>query len=148
MDKSESFQEAEKEASEVLTAWFQTLKEKHEDIMLHPWLNASSSSEIVSHKKMPTNQKELKTYFNKLFLKKEGGQIYFDACLSHFCDPEHITDAMETWLMDRDGFMRLKPLQSESTTELGWFLYSTREMNATLLRDQFQYYLGFPFSVR
>ena len=73
VDKSESYQEAEEKASGVLTAWFQTLKDKHEDIMLHSWFSASPSSEIISHKKIPSNQKELKVYFNKLFLKKEGG---------------------------------------------------------------------------
>ena len=55
---------------------------------------------------------------------------------------------MESWMKDRDGFLRLKDLQGEKTVELGWLLYSSRAMSSKLLRDAYEKALNFPFSVR
>jgi hypothetical protein len=55
---------------------------------------------------------------------------------------------MQLWLQDGDHGLFYKMLQVEDSLEIGWLLYSTKEMDAGALVDQIEDIIGVKVGLR
>jgi hypothetical protein len=55
---------------------------------------------------------------------------------------------MQLWLQDRDHGLFYKMLQVEDSLEIGWLLYSTKEMDAGTLVDEIEDLFGLQVGLR
>jgi hypothetical protein len=53
-----------------------------------------------------------------------------------------LCEDMQLWLQDGDHGLYYKMLQVEDSAEIGWFLYSTKEMDAGTLVDEISDLVG------
>jgi hypothetical protein len=88
-----------------------------------PWKSIHrTKGNIISSSNIPKNIKLLRTYLNRFYLNRT-------------LDME-IREEMQHWLQDGDHGLYYKMLQVEESTEIGWFLYSTKEMDTGALVDE------------
>jgi hypothetical protein len=73
---------------------------------------------------------------DKQFLTYPGIHIGHDKSLSDLCEE------MQPWLQEGEHGLFYKMLQVEDSTEIGWFLYSTKEMDAGALVDKIEDLIG------
>ena len=62
--------------------------------------------------------------------------------VGHNVDFEDIRESMQTWLTTVSYGIYYNMLQVEDAVDVGWLLYSTREMDAGALADEISDYIG------
>ena len=108
-----------------------------------PHLSASSE---------PLNSlQEYKQYFNKLYFPKNtvnGITIYPNIYLGHDMPLDELREGLSDWLREKKHGLYHKMLQEEESSNIGWFLWSARNMDAGALADEIADTLGFLVGLR
>jgi len=91
-----------------------------------------------------------KKFFSKLFVPKQltASTIYTEIRIGHDNPIDEIRKEMQNWLRLNNHGLYYKMLQTETSAEIGWLLYSTREMDAGALADEMADILGMQVGLR
>jgi hypothetical protein len=105
-----------------------------------PWraIHRSKGS-LTDSENAPKNVKALRTYLNKFYISCTPDKqftTYPGIHIGHDKVLSDLRDDMQLWLQDGDHGLYYKMLQVEDSSEIGWFLYSTKEMDAELVGEQ------------
>ena len=117
--------------------------------LLH-WNSKGTTAPITSKDAMPDTITGTHKFLHKLFLPKPGVEsiIYPQVHIGHDIDYETLREEITSWANNFGHGMFYNMLQEEDGTEIGWLLYSTREMDAGALADEIQETIGIPVGLR
>lgn len=126
----------------TIKTWLNHLDKGDNKAAVLPW---KASDSLEKHLKdgttLPRDINGLKTYFFNFFLKEENKEvaIYPSVYLGHSKPLDDIVDSMEkSGFLGKKHQMYRKMLQEEDVKEIGWFQFSTREMDRGALKDQIE----------
>ena len=89
-------------------------------------------------------------YLHKLYVPKKSteGVIYPHIHIGHGMDFHTICEDIQAWVITYGHRIFYNILQEEDGVEIGWLLYSTREMDDGALADEIIDILGFNIGLR
>jgi hypothetical protein len=117
-----------------------------------PWKAIHRSKGNISKMAdVPENTRLLRPYLNKFYINRTPNSqfvTYPGVHIGHNMTLPEIREEIDPWL--KEGFHGLfyKMLQVEDSAEIGWFLYSTKEMDAGALVDEIQDLVGIKIGLR
>ena len=129
----------------------QEFHESDEDITLVPWKKSDFKHiPIKSVKDFPSTLTKLKKYFERLYLPKPGESsvLYTGIHFGHTYDFIDVKEDIQLWLTQNNHGLFYNMLQVEDAKEIGWLLYSTREMDAGALADEISEVIGIQIGLR
>jgi hypothetical protein len=119
---------------------------------VYPWYTKHdrSQSRIKNANETPKSVSAFRIYANKVFIGDSNKvlTIYPNIRIGHEKPLKDIRRDMRNWLMEGPHGMFYKMLQAESSSEIGWLLYSTRDMDQGALADEMSDILGFNLGLR
>lgn len=119
---------------------------------IYPWYTKHdrSQSRIKNANETPKSVSSFRIYANKVFIGDSNKvlTIYPNVRIGHEKPLKDIRRDMRNWLMEGTHGMFYKMLQAESSSEIGWLLYSTRDMDQGALADEMSEILGFNLGLR
>ena len=98
-----------------------------------PWQTQHKAKPIFSHTDMPTRPSELEIYFPRVRFMRKGLTWYSGLRLLHLIPIPALRKDMLPWLKDEGHGLFTRTLQAENLVDVGWFVYSTWEMEADAL---------------
>ena len=116
-----------------------------------PWrVTDFAKGRIDDNTQFPHDFNTLRSYANRLFAGKqnENVTIYPNIYIGHNLSFEELRRKIQPWLSNGKNAMYRNILQVEEASQVGFFLYSTREMDAGALSDEITEMLGFPVGLR
>ena len=127
-----------KKVKEVAQEFLRELAQIDSKIALLPWNDHSSSPPITSKSKMPDTVTGTHKFLHKLFAPKIGMDttVYPQVRLGHDKDFQTLREEIHSWVSSYNHGMFYNMLQEEDGTDIGWLLYSTREMDEGALADE------------
>ena len=125
----------------ILKDFLQELHQANESAAILPWKEKDfhKSRLTSSSQGFPTTITGIKFYLNRLYLPRPGTSmtIYTNLCLGHNNDFHNVRELLQSWLSASSHGLYYKMLQ-----EVGWLLYSTREMDVGTLVDEIEDMIG------
>jgi len=106
------------------------------DIAIYDYESAKPTQAILSSKNIPHDFSIMKTYFNNINVKPNGGHTWFQVWIGHTEPIENITVNMKHWSSENDSFLYKKRLQEKFTAKDYWLLWSTERMDHEILKDE------------
>ena len=100
-----------------------------------PWQEQNQTPRIYSPTDMPTRPSELEIFFPRIRYMKSGITWYSGLRLVHSIPFQELRKDMLPWLKDEGHGIFTRTLQAENIVDVGWFVYSTWEMEAAALAD-------------
>ena len=127
-----------------LKVFFQELKKADEKLQIYIWKEKDSNLRLQDASSIPTTIGHCKPFFDRLYAGKpnQASQAYTSVRLGHDIPLEDLRRDMSSWLRSSKNGLFHKMLQVESASDIGWLLYSTREMDAGALADEISDILG------
>ena len=119
-------------------------------LVLLPWNQKSTSSPITNTMSMPDSVTAIYKYLHKLFVPRNAVEttIYPQLRLGHEMDFTTLREGIYPWVQSLGHGIFYNMLQAEDSTELGWLLYSTREMDTGALADEITDTIGINVGLR
>jgi hypothetical protein len=119
---------------------------------VYPWFSRhdKNQSRIKNPTETPKSVSTFRMYANKVFIGDSNKvlTIYPNVRIGHEKPLKDIRRDMRNWLMEGNHGIFYKMLQAESSSEVGWLLYSTRDMDHGALADEMSEILGFNLGLR
>jgi hypothetical protein len=119
---------------------------------VYPWFSKHDKNQnrIKSTSEAPKAVSTFRMYANKVFIGDSNKvlTIYPNVRIGHEKPLKDIRRDMRNWLMEGNHGVFYKMLQAESSSEIGWLLYSTRDMDQGALADEMSDILGFNLGLR
>ena len=137
--------------SNIIREMLRELHQADEMAAIIPWKEREKNSACLDENStLPTTSLGFKTYFNRLYLPRPGvtQQVYINIHIGHNNDFNDIRAALQDWLSASGHGLYYKMLQVEDSAEVGWLLYSTREMDARALSDEIEDMIGIKVGLR
>ena len=106
------------------------------DIAIYDYESAKPTQAILSSKNIPHDFSIMKTYFNNINVKPNGGHTWFQVWIGHTEPIENIIVNMKHWSSENDSFLYKKRLQEKFTAKDYWLLWSTERMDSEILKDE------------
>ena len=113
-----------------------------------PWQEHNRSTPIFSHTDMPTRPSELETYFPRVRFMRSGLTWYSGLRLLHSIPIQELRKDMLPWLKDQGHGLFTRSLQAENLVDVGWFVYSTWEMEADALASSISDFIKIEVGLR
>lgn len=117
-----------------------------------PWKSIHrSKGNLTKSSDIPKTTRLLRTYLNRFYISRTPNTpfiTYPGIHVGHDKPLSELRDDMSLWLQDGDHGLYYKMLQVEESSEIGWFLYSTREMDAGALVDEIEDLVGLKVGLR
>ena len=109
-----------------------------ENISIMPWRSKSHLDSLPINSAPPDTVTRMHRFLHKLYIPKKGEQtqIYPCICIGHDIIFSNLRDDLLPWLSSNGHGLFYNMLQEEDRTEMGWLLYSTREIDAGALADE------------
>ena len=119
-------------------------------LVILPWNKNSSSPSLHSNSTIPDTVMILYKYLHKLFLPKKEIEttIYPQLHLGHDVDFDTLRENIYPWVQINGRGLFYNMLQEEDGVEIGWLLYSTREMDTGASADEISDHLGVNVGLR
>ena len=127
------------------------LQDSDNKITLIPWKTSDYNHDpITSTSEVPTTVSKLRKYFERLYLPKPGDStvLYSGIHIGHTYDFIDFKEDIQIWLNLNNHGLFYNMLQVEDAKEIGWLLYSTREMDAGALADEISEAIGLKIGLR
>ena len=129
-----------------------TLKRNGEDnLCLLPWRETDHrpNSIITNPTNLPRTTSQLTKYLSNIYeLPKDTTRtIYTNIYIGHDCEPYEMSNLASPWVSRTQGIFKMM-VQAEFLSEIGWFLSSTRHMDAGALSDAIEAELGMRLGLR
>ena len=123
-------------------------------LVLLPWKDKhiTSRAAITDAADIPTTADELNLYLSSIYNipPNTSRVIYTGIYFGHNCEPYEFTSSAKPWISKSNNIFK-QMVQAEKTKEIGWFLSSTRNMDAGALADaihaQFDIEIGLRWKV-
>ena len=130
---------------------FNELNNNDKGCALLPWrFGDFGKGKIDENVIFPGDINKLKTYIPRLYAGKpdERRAIYPNLFIGHNLPFEELRSKMQPWLSNGNNAMYRNMLQVEDTSQIGFFVYSTREMDAGALADEIEDVVGVKVGLR
>ena len=132
-----------------LKKWFTKMKEIDDNFTVIAWRRDEKlKSPIKEANNIPNMMSKLREYFTRAKVQTEGGKAFMDVFVQHTIPLEEIKGDSEWFLEGNRMAMYKKKLQVESTTQQGWLLYSTKDMDNETLAIEIQKEIGVKVALR
>ena len=127
------------------------LQQSDSSASLVPWRGRDCHLPPISQAKdFPTILTKIRKFMYKLYMpkKNESTTVYTNINMGHNISFDTIREDMQSWLTEREHGMYYMMLQAEDGKDVGWLLYSTREMDAGALADDISDAIGYSVGLR
>ena len=138
-------------AVQELRKFFTELVKADETLQIYAWKTADEKKgRIRKPEKMPKTLKEMQPFSSKLYVfdNKNKMTIYPMLRIGHDKPLEDIREDIREWSRETTNRIFSNMLQCESSSEIGWFLYSTQKMDSGALADEIADVLGVNVGLR
>ena len=98
-----------------------------------PWHDDSSIPPIFSHTDIPSRPSELEKFFPRIRYLRSGLTWYSGMQILHSIPVPELRKDMLPWLKEEGHGIFTRTLQAENIVDVGWFVYSTWEMETEAL---------------
>lgn len=143
---------ADKATLGIFKEFFNELTASDDKAHIYPWFSRhdKNQSRIKTTADAPKSVSTFRMYANKVYIGDSNKTltIYPNVRIGHEKPLKDIRRDMRSWLMEGNHGMFYKMLQAESSSEVGWLLYSTRDMDQGALADEMSDILGFNLGLR
>ena len=117
--------EADKKLFAVASKWMAKILESDNKVHLLPWFDSDMGEDAIStFKDIPTSLFMFKKYFQRANPNEKGGKVYTDLYLAHSKPMKEIQGDLSWWLKKEKIDIFVKEIQAETTSRLGWLLFS------------------------
>ena len=123
----------EETTSYILQQLLLKLKSFDKKVSIAPWQENNKSPPICSHTDIPTRPSELEIFIPRIRYMKAGLTWYSGLRLLHSIPMPELRKDMLPWLKDEGHGLFTRTLQAENLVDVGWFVYSTWEMETDSL---------------
>ena len=100
---------------------------------LAPWQEHSSTPPIFSHTDIPSRPSELEIFFPRIRFLRSGLTWYSGVQILHSIPIPELRKDMLPWLKEEGHGLFTRSLQAENIVDVGWFVFSTWEMDTEAL---------------
>jgi hypothetical protein len=136
----------------IFSEFFQELKKIDEKLVILPWKANDTSNEIISKEtNLPTSIKQIRGYLNRFYIGKTKNQnitTYPGVYIGYDKQISEIRSDLQYWLNAGNHGLYERMLQVENSSEIGWLLYSTKDMDAGALVDEIADLVGLQVGLR
>lgn len=143
---------AEKTLLDIFEDFIDELIRADTSAAILPWKSIHrSQGSITKASSAPKNAKALRVYLNRFYINRMPDTdftTYPGIHIGHDKPLEDLRDELSLWLQDGDHGLFYKMLQVEESAEIGWLLYSTKEMDAGALVDEIEDLIGLKIGLR
>ena len=118
---------------------------------LLPWKRSDAQKGKLDERvAFPTELSVMRVYATKLYTGKQNESIttYPNLYIGHSLSFAEIRRKLQQWLQDGNHGMYRNMLQVENSSEIGFLVYSCREMDAGALADEMEEKFGFSVGLR
>ena len=127
---------ATKQLSKSLKTFFEQLYEIDPEIAIYEYDSQIPSKAILNVKNLPNDYAIMKTFFNNINVKPNGGHSWFQMWIGHDEPVENLLINMKHWSTENDSYIYKKRLQEKYTAKEYWLLWSTERMDPEVLKEQ------------
>ena len=117
----------------ILQQFLLKIKSYDKKVSIAPWQDASTNDPLFSHTDIPTRPSEIEIYFPRIRYARAGTTWYSGLRLIHAVPIQELKKDMLPWLKDEGHGLFTRSIQAENLVDVGWFVYSTWEMEAESL---------------
>ena len=131
--------------------FIQELRKVDNTAALLPWKDSESKAKrIINPNDMPTTASKLRKYLKKFYVGKPNQEltIYPGIYIGHNQSFNKLREELQDWLDSGNHAMFYMMLQAEDSVEIGWLLYTTREMDAGAMADEIADLVGIKVGLR
>jgi hypothetical protein len=122
--------ELDKRLTLELQKWFNKMKEVDKKFTVISWKKEDGPMQPIREAKhIPNVISKLRVYFSRIQARSSGGKIFTDVFVQHTIPINDLRGDTEWFLKENHMAMFEKQLQVESTTQIGWLLYSTPSLD-------------------
>ena len=135
----------------ILKEFVQELRRVDSTAAILPWKsNDTKVKRVLSADDVPTTVTKLRKYLKKFYVGKPNMETttYPGIYLGHNNTFDELRESLQDWLETGGHAMFYMMLQAEDSTEIGWLLYTTREMNAGAMADEIGDLVGVQVGLR
>lgn len=126
--------------SNTTKAMLQEANKHHPELEILPWYeNQSLERNLKGSSSIPKEINELKCYLHDFYIPRaynDSITIYPKIWIGHNCEFADLKDSLSNWLNEGGHGLYRNMVQAEIVKEVGWFLFSTRDMDAGALADE------------
>ena len=125
--------------STILQEFIQELRRVDSSAAILPWRKGETRMKrIVKPEDIPSSVTQLRKYLKKFYVGKPNQAItvYPGIHIGHNKTFGDICEELQDWLDIGSHALFYMMLQAEESTEIGWLLYTTREMDAGAMVDE------------
>ena len=137
--------------SSILQEFVQELRKIDNSASILPWKESETRiKRIVNSNEVPSTAAKLRKYLKKFYVGKPNQEltIYPGIYLGHNKAFTEIREELMDWLESGNHAMFYMMLQAEDSSEVGWLLYTTREMDAGAMADEIADLVGIKVGLR
>ena len=113
-----------------------------------PWQSDSNAAPLTHALDITPRPSDLEKYFPRIFFKEEGFTWYSGARVIHSIQMKDLKKDMIRWMKQEGHGMFERMLQVENTTEIGWLVYSTWQMETDVLAQAIEDVINIPIGLR
>jgi hypothetical protein len=144
--------DAEEMILAIFSEFIEELTNSDPTAAILPWKSIHRSKGSLSKATdVPKNLRLIRPYLNKFFIGRTPNSpftTYPGIHIGHNKSLSDLREDMQMWIQDGDHGLYYKMLQVEDSTEIGWLLYSTKEMDAGALVDEISDLVGVKVGLR
>ena len=127
---------ATKQLSKSLKIFFDQLYEIDPQIAIYEYDPITPAKAILNSKNLPNDYAVMKTFFNNINVKPNGGHSWFQMWMGHDEPIENILINMKHWSSENDSYIYKKRLQEKYTAKEFWLLWSTERMDPEVIKEE------------
>ena len=127
-----------KALQDIIKEFLREINNLDTSLSILPWQKNNLSAPIQANAALPNTITAMRKYFHKLYIPKKDAEstIYPQLMIGHENDFEILREGIFPWVQSNGHGFFYNMLQEEDGVEIGWLLYSTREMDAGALADE------------
>ena len=138
----------EEKTVQVLQEFLKKLQSYDPKAKIAPWYERCSDHPIASPSDFIPRPSELEKFFPRIFFKEEGFTWYSGTRIIHSLPMPDLKQDMIRWLKKEGHGMFERMLQAADTTEIGWLVYSTWQMEAAVLAQAIESTINIKIGLR
>ena len=137
--------------SNILQEFIQELTQQDPTAAVLPWQsNDYRSKRLAKSSDVPTTIAQLRKYLKRFYAGKANKEstIYPGIFIGHDIPHSDLREQLQDWMDTGSHAMYYMMLQAEDSSEIGWLLYTTREMDAGAMADEIADLVGVQVGLR
>ena len=146
--KVEAHSNPEEQTALTLQKFLRKLQYFDPKVQFAPWLDDPYTKPITHYTDIHPRPSELEKFFPRVFFKEEGFTWYSGAHIVHAIPMPDLKKDMIRWLKQEGHGMFERMLQVADTSEIGWLVYSTWQMEVDVLAQAIENTINIPVGIR